>query len=101
MEGEDEIISWLYNDCEVQEDVIDKIIFFEKGYAFFRYLMDNYVDETSIVSIIQFMIKNGFVDSRDLSEEDWNEYVTQNKNVQSEEVREYLEIMKMLFSFLI
>lgn len=91
MEGEDEIISWLYNECEVEEDVIDKIIFFEKGYAFFRYLMDNYVDETSIVSIIQFMIKNGFVDSRDLSEEDWNEYVTQNKNVQSEEVREYLE----------
>lgn len=91
MEDSDEIASWLFDECGVEEDVLDNIMFFEKGYAFFRYLMDEGVDEDSIVSIIRYMYSNGFNDSRDLSEEDWDEYVNQNQNVNSEEVREYLE----------
>lgn len=91
MEDSSEISSWLFEECGVEEDVLNNITFFEKGYSFFRYLMDEGVDEDSIVSIIRYMYNNGFNDSRDLSEEDWNEYVSQNQNLNSEEIREYLE----------
>ena len=59
-------------DEEVFDDLLSKSVFFDKGYGFFRDVMDSSVcfDRTSIVKIVKYMIDNDIRDIRDLEEED-------------------------------
>jgi hypothetical protein len=74
----------------LDEDVLDNAIFYDKGYAFFRYCMDNSIDEDNIVDLVKFMIQNNINDSRDIDEDMWNNYMKQTNHSQ-EDVRELLE----------
>ena len=89
MVSEYEYIDWLL-DLGVEEDVLQNINFYDKGYAFFRYCMDSNIDEDNIVDLIQYMINNNINDSRDIDEEMWNDYMETTQHDQ-EEVRELLE----------
>ena len=59
-------------DEEAFEDLLSKSTFFDKGYGFFRDVMDSSVcfDRASIVKIVKHMIDNDIRDIRDLEEED-------------------------------
>jgi len=74
----------------LDEDVLDNAIFYDKGYAFFRYCIDNSIDEDNIVDLVKFMIENNINDSRDIDEDMWNDYM-QETNHSQEDVRELLE----------
>jgi len=59
-------------DEEAFEDLLGKSTFFDKGYGFFRDVMDSEVcfDRSSIVKIVKYMIDNDVQDIRDLDEDD-------------------------------
>ena len=77
-------------DLGLDEDVLENAIFYDKGYAFFRYCMDNSIDEDNIVDLVKFMIQNDINDSREIDEDMWNDYMQQTNHSQ-EDVRELLE----------
>ena len=56
------------------EDVIINATFYDKGYNFFRPLMDKYIDEKQISRLVKFMMKNNIYDSRDIDEAKWKKY---------------------------
>jgi len=89
MVSESEYINWLL-DLGIDEDVINEITFFDKGYAFFRYCMDNSIDEDAIVDLIKYMVNNGINDSRDIDEEMWNDFMN-TTNHSRQDVRDLLE----------
>ena len=57
---------------EMWEELMSKSTFFDKGYGFFRDVMDSDIcfDYNSIVKIVKYMIDNYVPDIRDLHEED-------------------------------
>ena len=59
-------------DEEAYNNLMSGAIFFDKGYGFFRDIMDSSVcfDRSSIVKIVGYMIDNNVRDIRDLNEED-------------------------------
>lgn len=88
--SEDEYKWWLIEDCGIDEEIIASAYFFDKGYAFFRYCMDEGVDDDDIVDLIKFMIRHNINDSRDIDEEMWNMFMQEYNHDQSE-VRDLLE----------
>ena len=77
---------WL--DKGLSEDVIDSSRFYDKGYAFFRYCMDEGIDDETIVNLIKYMIEKDVFDSRELDKEFWDEYV---ERYGAAHIRELLE----------
>jgi hypothetical protein len=77
---------WLKNGLD--EHIIDQAIFYDKGYAFFRYCIDEGIDDDQIVNLIKYMIEKDVNDTRDLDKEFWNEFVERFGN---EDIRELLE----------
>ena len=61
-------------DEEVFDELLSKSTFFDKGYGFFRDVMDSSVcfDRSSIVKIVKYMINKDVRDIRELEEEDIN-----------------------------
>jgi hypothetical protein len=80
---------WLI-DLGIDEDVIYNSTFYDKGYAFFRYCMDNSIDEDNIVDLVKYMIRHNINDSRDIDEEMWNDYMEETNHNQ-QDVRDLLE----------
>jgi hypothetical protein len=80
---------WLM-DLGIDEDVINNSIFYDKGYAFFRYCMDNSIDENDVAQLVRFMISHDINDSRDIDEEMWNQFMEVTNN-SLEDIRGLLE----------
>lgn len=80
---------WLM-DLGIDEEVIMNATFYDKGYAFFRYCMDNSIDEDNIVDLIKYMIRHDINDSRDINEDMWNNYMKETNHDQ-QDVRDLLE----------
>lgn len=77
-----------YMEHNLDESKLQNSIFIDKGYAFFRYLMDKGYDDEDVVSVVKFMLDNNINDSRDITEEQWNVFV---KNTNKQEIRDVLE----------
>ena len=75
MISKSDYISWLY-DNGMDEEALDSITFYDKGYNFFRNAMDAGVDHDEIVHLIAFMAKHKINDSRDVDEEMWDAFIT-------------------------
>lgn len=88
---ENDYKSWLVQDCGIDEDVIYNSDFYDKGYAFFRYCMDNSIDEENISDLVKYMYNNGINDSRYINSDMWDDYMDKS-NHSSEDLRELLEI---------
>jgi hypothetical protein len=87
--SESEYISWLL-ELGINEEVIDNSTFFDKGYSYFRFCMDEGIDHEQIVNLIKFMIENDINDSRELDEDNfWDRFVEQYG---SEDIRELMEM---------
>jgi len=80
---------WLM-DLGIDENVIDSAIFYDKGYAFFRYCMDNSIDENDVAQLVRFMISHNINDSREIDEEMWNQFMEATDN-SLEDIRGLLE----------
>jgi len=89
MISESEYKYWLF-ELGVDEDVIYNAIFYDKGYAFFRYCMDNSIDEDAIVDLIKYMITNDITDSRDIDNDMWSDFMNTTDHSR-QEVRDLLE----------
>lgn len=89
MVSESDYRIWLM-DLGVDEDVINNAIFYDKGYAFFRYCMDNSIDENDVTQLVRFMISHNINDSRDMDEDMWNNFMEETNN-SFEDIRGLLE----------
>jgi len=86
--SEQEYINWLYENG-LNDDVINNATFYDKGYAFFRFCMDEGIDHDQIVNLIKFMIENNINDSRELDEQElWDDFVNQYGD---EDIRDLME----------
>ena len=85
---EGEYVMWLFENG-LEEDALNYIEFYDKGYAFFRYCIDNGIDDDLTVNLIKFMISEGITDSRDIDEGTWDKFIS--KHDDSQEIRELLE----------
>lgn len=77
-----------YLEHELDENIIHNSIFIDKGYAFFRYLMDKGHDDADVVSVVKFMMDININDSREITEEQWDIFV---KNTNKQKIRDTLE----------
>lgn len=74
----------------LDEEKLDSIIFYDKGYAFFRYCMDSGIDEDDVVELVRYMYENDINDSRDLKDRNkWDDFIALHPN--KTELRELLE----------
>ncbi len=89
MVTESDYINWLL-ELGVKENVIEFASFYDKGYNFFRYCMDENISEKNIVDLVKFMIKHNIDDSRMINEEMWN-FFMKEYNLEKSEIRELLE----------
>ena len=80
---------WLL-ELGVDEDVLYNATFYDKGYAFFKYCIDNSIDEDNIADLVKYMVKHNITDSRDIDEEMWNNYMVETNHTQ-QDVRDLLE----------
>jgi hypothetical protein len=80
---------WLV-ETGIDEEVVESAIFYDKGYAFFRYCIDNSIDEDNIVDLIKFMIRHRITDSSDIDENMWDTYMAETNHTQ-QDVRDLLE----------
>ena len=88
--SEEEYRWWLIEDCGVLEENTASSYFFDKGYAFFRYCMDEGIDDDDLVQFIQYMAAKGVNDSREIDEDMWNDFMA-TSNVEQSEVRDLME----------
>ncbi len=79
---------WWWIENGVEEHIIENAIFYDKGYAFFRYCMDSSIDEDQIINLIKYMMENNVNDSRDLDKDFWNGFID---NYGNEDIRQLLE----------
>jgi len=96
--SEDELKDWIAEKSQLEYEeayqIMDKIEFYDKGYAFFRYCIDEGIDDDNIVALIKFMVEKNVNDSRDLDEEFWDEFVDRYKeylDLKPADIRELLE----------
>lgn len=85
MISEDNYKIWLVENG-LKEGVLDRCRFYDKGYAFFRYCMDSYVDEDAITNFVKFMYQNDVRDSRDMTREMWAKYLREYRRTDRKEV---------------
>lgn len=89
MIDENSFKDWLI-ELGIDEDIIYNSTFYDKGYAFFRYCIDNSIDEDNIADLVKYMIKHNINDSRDIDEDMWNSYMEETNHTQ-QDVRDLLE----------
>jgi hypothetical protein len=87
-ETESEYIHWLY-EKGADEECLESIKFYDKGYAFFRDCMDSNIDHSDIIALVRFMYKNTINDARDLNKSKWNQFKKEN-DLTSEEIIDFL-----------
>jgi hypothetical protein len=90
MVSENDFKMWLVENG-FEEDNLNYSRFYDKGYAFFRYCMDEGLEEDDIVALVQFMISNDINDSRDMDAEMWESFVL-SSDVDRQEIRDLMEV---------
>lgn len=90
MISEEDYIYWL-----VENGLDDSLLlyarFYDKGYAFFRYCMDNSLDDDAVANFVRFMYQNNIRDSRDMTRDMWAKYLREYRSFDRKEVYELLK----------
>jgi hypothetical protein len=87
MVSEQDYRSWL---IENGVRITDNAVFYDKGYAFFRYCMDSGIDQDNMVDLVKYMLNNNINDSRDIDSDMWDDYM-QTTGHDQQDVRDLLE----------
>jgi predicted DNA-binding protein (MmcQ/YjbR family) len=74
MISEDDYKYWLVENG-LSEDIVDSIKFYDKGYAFFRYCMDEGIDDEAVANFVRYMYQHDINDSRNMTREHWANYL--------------------------
>ena len=90
MVSEGDYKMWLINNG-LDELILDFAKFFDKGYAFLRYCMDEGIEEEEIVNLVKYMIKHNINDSRNIDDEMWEGFMTEY-NYETSEIYNLLEV---------
>ena len=90
MISEGEYRDWLY-DNGLDEDIAYDVTLYDKGYAFFRYCIDNGIEHDSIVTLVKHMHDNNVNDSRDLDEEFWDSFTSEHGDIDIRDLLEYAD----------
>jgi hypothetical protein len=90
MVSEDDYKMWLI-DSGLSEDTLYNAHFYDKGYAFFRYCMDNSIDDSAVANFVRFMYENDVRDSRDMTREMWAKYLREYRRFDRKEVYSLLQ----------
>lgn len=90
MISENDYKIWLMEN-ELSEEILESAVFYDKGYAFFRYCMDSGIDEDSVANFVRFMYENDIRDSRDLDRSVWAKYLRQYRRTDKKEVYDLLK----------
>ena len=72
---------------EIDENKLNDIKFYDKGYGFFRGYMDQGISENIIIKMIRIMFQKKVIDSRDIESDEWEILL----GVDFEEVRDLIE----------
>lgn len=75
MVNEDAYRDWLEYTVRVKASVLNRASFYEKGYAFFRILIDLGYSQEECVQLAQYMMKLDVTDSRNITDEQWDDYL--------------------------
>lgn len=89
MVSETEFMMWLVENG-FEEHNLNYARFYDKGYAFFRYCMDEGIDDDDVVALVQYMVRHDINDTRDINTEMWQDFMTETGADQSD-VRDLLE----------
>lgn len=87
---ENEYKFWLMENG-LDENVIANSIFEDKTYAYFRYCMNEGIDDDELVDLIKYMMSHDINDSRDINEEMWNDFMNEY-NYEQSDIRDLLEV---------
>lgn len=96
--SKEELKDWIMQHSDYSDEIyekLDQMDFYDKGYAFFRYCIDEGISDDNIVALVKFMIEKNVNDSRYLDEEFWNEFVERYKeylDLEPQDVRDLLEL---------
>lgn len=74
----------------LEEEAVDYIEFYDKGYAFFRNCMDYGIEHDQIVELVRYMKSEDINDSREIESHNWDAFIKQS-GISVDEIREYLE----------
>lgn len=103
--NEDGLKRWILEELGIYDESDDlfnfiwnNITYYDKGYAFFRSCMDTGINEDSIISFVKFLYDNNWTDSRDLDEDDWDEF---ERLFEKEDIEEIVEFLKQEHDVLI
>jgi len=89
MVTEEDYKYWLF-EAGLTEETLNTIKFYDKGYAFFRYCMDNNLEDSVISNFVRFMYQNDVRDSRDMDRGMWAKYLREYRRTDRKEVYELL-----------
>lgn len=89
MTSESDYKMWLM-EHDLQESIIEGAKFYDKGYAFFRYCMDNSLDDDVIANFVRFMYQNDIRDSREMTRDMWAKYLRAHRRIDKTEAYELL-----------
>lgn len=97
--SERQLKEWLVEDCDLDPELLDQaesnglIRFYDKGYAFFRTCLDSGIAEEDVVALVRFMIDHDVHDSREMSPDDWDRFVSDiDHDLDLSEIRSLMEI---------
>lgn len=89
---EEDLKYWLIEN-ELNEDKLDDIKFYDKGYGFFRNYMDIGISEHIIIKMIRILFQKKVLDSRDIEIDEWEELLGDD----FEEVSTFLDIEEAFY----
>lgn len=75
----------------VREDILDSAKFYDKGYAYFRYCMDEGIDSESVANFVRFMYENNIHSSYDMDRDAWSKYLRQYRRTDKQDLYKLLE----------
>lgn len=90
MVSEDDYKMWWVENGLDEEIAYNIARYYDKGYAFFRYCMDEGADEEETVNLVKYMIQENINDSREIDQDMWNGFMAQY-GYDSSQVRDLLE----------
>lgn len=73
--SEEEYRWWLIENCGIDEEITAAAYFYDKGYAFFRYCMDEGIDDDELVDLVKFMMRHNVNDSREIDKNMWTAFM--------------------------
>ena len=75
----------------LDELIVDQARFYDKGYGYFRYCLDQGADVDATANFVRFLYENDVRDSRDMTRDLWAKYLRQHRKLDRTEIYDLLK----------